>query len=386
MAARGKAKDGALRVGLIGCGNISDIYLTNAALFRDIAFIACADIDGAAAARQAKRYKIEARPVEALLTSADVDIVLNLTIPEAHAAVSLAALDKGKHVYSEKPLATNVADGERVMATARARGLRVGAAPDTVLGAGVQEARRIIDAGEIGKVLTGAAAFMSHGMEHWHPNPGFFFRPGGGPVLDMGPYYIGTLVTLLGPVASVVANGRKGFAERTVTTKNSPIKGTAIKVETLTSLHSLLEFQCGAQIAFLASWDVWKHGMAPMELHGAEASLRVPDPNWFGGDLRLAKGRGNWKRIGTEGLYLGRVNYPKAEPKHANYRGLGLADMARAIKDNRPHRANGDVGLHVLAVMAGILEAAEMGKRVAIKHGCEKPAALGAAEVKGLVV
>ena len=386
MAARGKAKDGALRVGLIGCGNISDIYLTNAALFRDIAFTACADIQGEAAERQAKRYKIEARPVDVLLASKDVDIVLNLTIPEAHAAVSLAGLEAGKHVYSEKPLATNVADGERVMAAARARGLRVGAAPDTVLGAGVQEARRIIDAGEMGAVLTGAAAFMSHGMEHWHPNPGFFFRPGGGPVLDMGPYYIGTLVTLLGPVASVVANGQKGFAERVVTTKNSPVKGAAIKVEVLTSLHALLEFESGAQVAFLTSWDVWRHGMAPLELHGTEASLRVPDPNWFGGELKLAKGRGGWRRIGTDAQYLGRINYPKAKPLHANYRGLGLADMARAIKDKRPHRANGDVGLHVLAVMAGILAAAETGKRVAIKQSCDKPAALGAAEVKGLVV
>ena len=381
-----RAKNGALRVGLIGCGNISDIYLTNAKLFRDIVFTACADLNPEAAARQAKRYKIAARPAKDLLASQDVDIVLNLTIPEVHAEISLAALAAGKHVYTEKPLATTIADGVKVMEQARAKGLRVGAAPDTVLGASIQEARRLIDAGGIGRPLSGTAAFMSHGMEHWHPNPGFFFRPGGGPVLDMGPYYISTLVTLLGPVASVMASGQSGFAERIVTAKNSPVLGEAIKVETPTSLQALLQFQSGAQVAFLASWDVWKHGMLPLELHGAEASLRVPDPNWFGGDLRLATGRGAWKRIKTEAQFLGRPNYPAAEPLHANYRGLGLADMARAIKDNRPHRANGDVGLHVLAVMLGILEAADKGRRISITQGCEKPVALGAAEADGLRV
>ena len=379
-----KGKNQPLRIGLVGCGNISDIYLTNAALFRDIAFTACADLNADAAARQAKRYKIAARPVKELLGSDDIDIVLNLTIPEVHAEVSLSALAAGKHVYTEKPLATSLADGVKVMEAARARGLRVGAAPDTVLGASIQEARRLIDTGAIGKPLSGAAAFMSHGMEHWHPNPGFFFRPGGGPVLDMGPYYISTLVTLLGPVASVMASGQTGFSERIVTTKKSSILGQAIKVETPTNLHALLQFQSGAQVVFLASWDVWKHGMLPMELHGADASLRVPDPNWFGGKLKLAKGRGGWKSIATDTQFLGKDNYPKGEPLHANYRGLGLADMARAIKDQRPHRANGDMGLHVLAVMLGILEAAAKGKRVSIAQGCERPAALGEAEADGL--
>ena len=380
-----KAKKGALRVGLIGCGNISDIYLTNASLFRDIEFTACADLMPEAAARQAKRYTIAARPVDQLLASEDVDIVLNLTIPEVHAEVSMAALAAGKHVYTEKPLATTLADGVKVMQAAVNKGLRVGAAPDTVLGASIQEARRLIDAGAIGKPLTGTAAFLSHGMEHWHPSPGFFFRPGGGPVFDMGPYYLSALITLFGPIASGMASGQMGFAERVVTTKSSPIKGQAIKVETLTSLQALLQFENGAQIAFLASWDIWKHGMLPLELHGTEASLRVPDPNWFGGDLRLAKGRGAWKRIETKAQFLGRANYPKAAPLHANYRGLGLADMARAIKDRRPHRANGEIGLHVLAVMAGILEAAGSGRRVTLKQGCARPAALGPQEAASLM-
>jgi len=232
-----------LRVGLIGCGNISEIYLHNAARFRDIAVIACADLKSAAAERQAKRHTISARSVKDLLASHDVDIVLNLTIPEAHAEVSLAALAARKHVYSEKPLATTLADGRAIVAAAKARRLRVGVAPDTVLGASIQEARALIDAGAIGKPLTGLAAVHSHGMEHWHPNPDFFFRPGGGPVFDMGPYYLSTLVTLLGPVASVQASGQIGFAERIVTTPGSAMLGKAIKVETLTSVQALLEFK-----------------------------------------------------------------------------------------------------------------------------------------------
>ena len=337
-----------LRVGLVGCGNISDIYLDNAALFRDIAFTACADIDAEAAERQARRFAIEARSLKALLQSDDVDIVLNLTIPEAHAEVSLAAIEAGKHVYTEKPLATTVPDGHAVVAAANAKGLRVGAAPDTVLGASLQEARALVDAGAIGKPLTGLAAVLSHGMEHWHPNPGFFFRPGGGPVFDMGPYYLTALVTLLGPVASVQATGQIGFAERTVTTAGSAMLGRAIKVETLTSVQALLDFASGAQVTFLASWDVWKHGVPPIELHGETGSLRLPDPNWFGGDLQIARGRGDWRVIETHGRTFGAANWPREKPKHANYRGFGLADMARGIVDQRPHRANGDVALHVL--------------------------------------
>ena len=232
-----------LRVGLIGCGDISSVYLANIPLFADIRCVACADLEPEAAARQAARYGLAARSVGELMASDDVNIVLNLTIPQAHAEVTLAALAAGKHVYTEKPLATNVADGERIVAEARASGLRIGAAPDTVLGAGVQQARAIIDAGGVGKPLTGLAAVMSHGMEHWHPNPGFFFRPGGGPVFDMGPYYLSTLVTLLGPIASVQALGQIGFAERTVTTPGSSVSGRKIKVETPTSVQALLQFR-----------------------------------------------------------------------------------------------------------------------------------------------
>jgi predicted dehydrogenase len=324
------------------------------------------------------------RSVEDLLKSDDVDIVLNLTIPEAHVGVSLQAIEAGKHVYSEKPLATRVTDGEAIVAAAKAKGLRVGAAPDTVLGAGIQEARALIDAGAIGKPLTGLAAVMAHGMEHWHPNPSFFFRLGAGPVFDMGPYYLSALVTLLGPVDSVQAMGQIGFDVRIVTTAGSPAQGQSIKVETLTSVHALLDFACGAHVVFLASWDVWKHGVPPIELHGQKASLRLPDPNWFGGDLLIAAKDEDWRTIHTNGKTFGKKNWPATEPKFANDRGLGLADMARAIIDGRPHRASGDIALHVLAVMAGILEAATEGRRTPIALRCERPIPLGEADAKGL--
>jgi predicted dehydrogenase len=375
-----------LRVGLVGCGNISDIYLTNAPLFPDIRFTACADIDPEARARQGSRYAIAARSVKALLASEDVDIVLNLTIPEAHAEVSLAAIEAGKHVYSEKPLATTVRDGETIVAAAKAKNLRVGAAPDTVLGAGIQEARRIVDAGEIGRPLTGLAAVLSHGMEHWHPNPAFFFRLGAGPVFDMGPYYICALVTLLGPVASVQAMGQIAFVERTVTTPGSAMLGRTIEVETFTSVQALLEFRSGAQVTFLASWDVWKHGVVPIELHGETGSLRIPDPNWFGGDLHLAEMRGDWRRVATNSRVFGVPNRPKDKPQQANYRGLGLAEMARAIAEGKPHRANGEVALHVLEVMAKILGAATEKRAMEIHNPCVRPEPLDELEASGLLL
>lgn len=374
-----------LRVGLIGCGNISDAYLTLAPRFRGFVFTACADLDPAAAKRQSERYQIAARGVQDLLASDDVDIVLNLTAPQAHVEVSLAALAAGKHVYSEKPLAITVADGEKIMTSARARKLRVGAAPDTVLGAGVQAARALIDAGVIGRPLTGLAAVMSYGMEHWHPNPAFFFRHGAGPVFDMGPYYLSALVTLLGPVASVQAVGQIGFTERVVTSPTAVAPGETIKVETLTSVQALLQFASGAQVTFLASWDVWRHSVPPIELHGHQASLRLPDPNWFGGDLMLARKQEDWRTIDLSDSALSAVNWTPAAPRFANFRGLGLADMARAIVDRRPHRANGDIALHVLAVMAGILEAAVEERRVTVAHSCERPQALGELEGRGLL-
>jgi predicted dehydrogenase len=374
-----------LGVGLVGCGNISEIYLSNSKLFRDFHVVACTDIDGEAARRQAERHNVQACSVSDLLKRDDIDIVLNLTIPEAHAEVSLAAVEAGKHVCSEKPLATTVADGERILAAAKARGLRVGAAPDTILGAGYQSARRAVDSGKIGRPLSAVATIMSHGMEHWHPSPGFFFLKGAGPVLDMGPYYISALVSLLGPVSSVQAIAQIGFAERVISTPGSRLLGQTIRVETPTTVHALLEFSSGAQATFLASWDVWRHGLPTIELHGETASLRLPDPNWFGGPLQIAEGRKDWRAISTRGSPFDVANWPLSKPVHANYRGLGLADMARAIGEGRAHRANGTFALHVLAVMTAMLDAAAQGQKIDIVSRCERPQPLDGREARSLL-
>ena len=374
-----------LRIGLVGCGNISDIYLINAPRFPGIRFVACADLKLEAAQRQAEKYGLEVLSVGELLARDDIDIVLNLTIPAAHAEVSLAVLESGKHVYSEKPLAASLDDGIAIRDAAKARNLRVGCAPDTVLGAAMRETRRQIDAGDIGKPVLGTAAVLSHGMEFWHPDPTFFFKAGGGPVFDMGPYYLSALVNLLGPIASVQASGMAAFATRTVTTPHSPIKGQEIKVDVLTSVQALLSFESGAQITFLASWDVWRHGLRPIEIHGTEGSMRVPDPNWFGGKVRTAIGRGDWKATSTRDQAFGRANWPQGEDRYANYRGLGLAEMASAIEAGRPHRANGDVALHVLAVVSGIIEAATTQKNVEIAERCARPEPLAETDAASLM-
>ncbi|TFF25122.1 Gfo/Idh/MocA family oxidoreductase [Jiella endophytica] len=374
-----------LRIGIVGCGNISDIYLINAPRFPAIGVVACADMKPEAAARQAERYGVAAMSVGELLARDDIDIVLNLTIPAAHAEVSLAALESGKHVYTEKPLAATLQDGIAIVEAAKARGLRVGAAPDTVLGASVRAARQMIDEGAIGRPVLGTAAVLSHGMEHWHPDPTFFFKPGGGPVFDMGPYYLSALVNLLGPVARVQATGMKAFEKRLVTTPHSQIRGQEIAVEVLTSVQALLSFESGAEISFFASWDVWRHGLRPIEIHGTEGSMRVPDPNWFGGSVEIARGQEDWDVTPTSGRTFGKANWPRGDQRFANYRGLGLAEMATAIGAGRPHRANGDVALHVLAVIAGIIEAAESRRCVTIEQGCERPEPLSEAEAAGLV-
>jgi len=370
-----------LRAGLVGCGFISDIYLTNLAKFRDVAVVACADRSQAAAARQAERYGLRAQGVTELLKAHDIDIVLNLTTPEAHAEVTLAAIEAGKSVYCEKPLAAALADGERIIAAAAAKGVKIGCAPDTILGPGYQEARALLDSGALGRPLTALAAVMSHGYEHWHPSPAFYYQPGGGPVLDMGPYYLSALASLLGPVAEAQAVGQIGFAERVVTTPGSPNLGQKIRVETLTSVQALLTFANGAQATFLASFDVWRHGLAPIELHGEAASLRLPDPNFFAGDLSIATGREEWRAVPLAGRLLGAANWPADKPKQSNWRGLGLADLARAILDKREPRASGALGLHVLAVMDAILTAALERRSVRVAAPFAPPAPLGDAEI-----
>jgi predicted dehydrogenase len=373
-----------LGVGLIGCGNISTIYLTNIPFAQGLKVRAVADLRPEVAEAQGKKFGIEAIPVDSLLARKDIEIVVNLTIPAAHSAVSLAALAAGKHVFSEKPLATDVALGKKVVEEAEGRGLMLGCAPDTFLGAGGRLARRLIDEGAIGRVLAGTAFVMSHGMEHWHPDPEFFFKPGAGPVLDIGPYYITALVNLLGPVSRVMAMTSTGFPERIVTTEG-PRKGQRIIVETPTTAFSLLEFASGAQVMFGASWDVWKHGNHPIELYGTEGSLRVPDPNFFGGVVEVTERGGDWVRHDAGKLPLGAINWPDETPRVANYRALGVAEMAAAIRAGRPNYASGRLALHALEVMTAILEAGESGTAKRMSVSVERPPVLDESEAATLL-
>jgi predicted dehydrogenase len=370
-----------MRVGIVGCGNISDIYVRNAKLFRDIEIIACADLDPAAAERLANKYSLRETNVRTLLAADDIEIILNLTLPAAHAEVSRAAIAAGKHVYSEKPLAIFLKDGVALMEEAEAKSLRVGCAPDTILGAGLQSAKALIDQGLVGPIVNGLAAVMTKGMEHWHPNPVVFYQKGAGPALDLGPYYVSALTALLGPVSEVRAVGRISPSERRF--GEGPKKGETFSAGTFTTLNAILTFSSGAIVSFLASWDVWRHGVRPIELHGTLASIRVPDPDTFGGDVELSANRtllnihdpnsvalaGNqvdWLIHKTDQKAFGGINYPLGNPVVANYRSLGLAEMANAIVEGRPHRCSGRFALHALAVMLGIIDSAESGHTVTI--------------------
>jgi predicted dehydrogenase len=370
-----------LNVGLIGCGNISGIYLQNIPAYEGITLKACADMRPEAAQAQASIYGIEARSVEELLASDDIDLVVNLTIPSAHFGVSLAALSAGKHVFSEKPLAVDFEQGRRLVDEAEARGLLLGCAPDTFLGAGGRLARKFVDDGAVGRILAGTVFFMSHGMEHWHPDPEFFFKPGGGPILDVAPYYLSALVNVIGPVKRVISMSSVGFPERIITAESSSRKGDRITVETSTTVMALLEFASGAQVTCCMSWDVWKHGHPAIELYGTEGSLRVPDPNFFGGHVEITERGGDWRAVDSSEMPQGAPNWRSPNwapnvPSRANYRALGLADLASAVLRGTPHRSSGRLGLHVLEVMHSILEGAATGQPTAITTSLERPAVL----------
>jgi predicted dehydrogenase len=369
-----------LGVGVVGCGVISTIYMQNLASFRNLRLVACADMLPDSARSQAERFGIRALAIEALLRDPEVDIVVNLTTPNAHFEVSHAALTAGKHVFSEKPLCVSAADGHRLVAEADRRGLKFGCAPDTFLGAGGRLARELVDAGKVGSILAGSCFLMSHGMEHWHPNPEFFFKPGGGPILDMGPYYLAALCNLLGPIESVQAHAATGFAERVVTAEG-PRKNSRIVVETPTTVMALIRFVSGVDIAFAMSWDVWKHGHPPIELYGTDGSLRVPDPNFFGGSVEVTARGEDWQLLDSSNRPYGKPNWrspnwPASAPDRANYRCLGIADLASSVLNGTPHRATGAFAAHVLEVMNALLQAGADGGTVKIASRIERPAAL----------
>ncbi|MCB0108767.1 MAG: Gfo/Idh/MocA family oxidoreductase [Caldilineaceae bacterium] len=351
------------KVGIIGCGNISSIYLKSDKVFQNIEIVGCADLEMARAQARADEYGITAYSVRDLLAHPEIEIIVNLTIPAAHAEVSAAAIEAGKAAYSEKPFALNRTDGEELLKLARARGQRVGCAPDTFLGGGLQTCRKLIDDGVIGRPVAATAFMMSRGHEHWHPNPDFYYQPGGGPMFDMGPYYLTALVSILGPVRRVTGITGAGFAERLVTSQ--PGQERTLQVEVPTHVAGLLEFANGAIGTIITTFDVKASQLPRMEIYGADATLSLPDPNTFGGPVRLrAATDSDWRDLPLTHIYT------------ENSRGLGVADLADAMRSDRPHRANGELAHHVLDIMQAFHEASEQGTHIDLTSTCDSPAAL----------
>lgn len=371
-------------LGVIGCGNISMTYLRNAALFAGVELRACADINAEMANVRAHEYNIRALSVDQLLADPEVDLILNLTVPAVHFDVTMSALDAGKHVFTEKPLATSAEAGRKLVQAAKAKGMLLGSAPDTFLGAAGRRARLLMEQGAIGKPVSGTAFMMGRGMEHWHPNPQFYYQPGGGPVFDMGPYYLTMLVNLLGPVVRVMAMATKGQDQRLITAEG-PFHNTSFTVGTPTNVLSLLEFQCGATVNFGASWDVFRHSNHPIELHGTEGSLRLPDPDTFGGTVSLSARGADWQDFDSDQQLFGVRNWPFDAPDRANYRMVGVADLVRALHEDRAPRASGDLALHVLEIMEAILLSGENQQSVKITGSVAQPPLLGEDEARSLL-
>ena len=360
------------RIGIVGCGTISRAYLRNAARFPILNVACCADIVEANATSLAREFGIEACSADELF-QADIDIVLNLTIPKAHASVNLRAIESGKHVFCEKPLALDRAEGRATLDAARERNVLVGCAPDTFLGGGLQTSRKAYDDGWIGEAVAGTAFMMGHGHESWHPNPSFFYQPGGGPMFDMGPYFVTALISTIGPVKSVTAHTSAIFAQRTATCKER--MGEVIDVNVPTHYTGFLEFVNGAVITMTMSFDVWRHSNHPIELHGTQGSMKVPDPNSFGGPVHIFRpgisDDRNWRE------------FPLAYAYTSNSRSLGLADMAYAIKDKRPPRCSGELAYHVLDVMCAFEESSRMHESVEIASSCDRPQPLPLPSLEG---
>jgi predicted dehydrogenase len=357
-------------IGIVGCGNISGAYLKAMAGFPILSIKGVADLDPEVARARAAEHGVTAVAMDELFADPEIEIILNLTIPRAHVAVATRALEAGKHTYSEKPLGIDFAEGRALAELAAGKGLRIGAAPDTFLGGGHQVARAIVDSGELGQIVGGSAYFMNPGHERWHPNPDFYYDIGGGPVLDMGPYYITDLVNLLGPVAEVAGFAVTPRATRTITSE--PRKGQTIAVHVPTHVAGILAFASGAVVQITMSFDVAGHRHTPIEIYGTEGTMLVPDPNRFGGPVEVLRKGGEFEERAVDAPYA-----------DGNYRSIGLADMAHAIRSDRPHRANGALALHVLEVMQALNAASEAGVTVAIETKVERPEPLAASLLAG---
>ena len=350
------------KIGVIGCGNISRIYLKNLTQVFDIAeVVACADLIPERAQAKAQEFNIpEACSVEELLNNPAIEIVVNLTIPEAHADVAMQVLEAGKNVYNEKPLTIQREDAQKMLTMAKEKRLLVGSAPDTFLGGGLQTCIKLIDDGWIGKPVAATAFMTCHGHESWHPAPEFYYKVGGGPMFDMGPYYLTALIALMGPVRRVTGSAQITFSERTITSE--PKFGTKIEVEVPTHVAGTLDFENGAVGTMITSFDIWHSQLPFIEIYGSEGTLSVPNPNTFGGPILVRRqGAREWMEI------------PLTHGFSQNSRGLGVADMAQALSNDRQHRANGDMAYHVLDIMHGFHDASKNGKHYELASTCIRP-------------
>ena len=355
-----------VKVGCIGCGNISHQYFRMQRNFPVLEMVACADLDRSKAEAAAKTYGVpRVLAVEELIASADVEIVLNLTIPQAHVSVARAALEQGKHCYMEKPLGVDREEALALVELARQTQLRIGCAPDTVMGAGIQTARKLIDEGTIGRPVGFQAFMYTPGHERWHPAPEFYYKPGGGPMMDMGPYYLTALLNLLGPMKRVMGFATVAIGERTIASE--PLKGRKVTVETPDHYVGAIEFESGAAGVIAQSFAVEGaeyDGQHPIMIFGTDGAMKVPDPNQFDGSVQLFR----------DGAY--------EDQPHAFIEGygraVGLADMAHAIRKGRPHRCSLEQAYCVLDAMIGFRDASESGRAHLIEMPYERPAPMPA--------
>ncbi len=358
------------KIGIIGCGMISPAYFKASQKFPIIQVVACSDIIPERAKAKQDEYGVQAMTNEELLAREDIEIVLNLTPPQVHSTIAMDTLRAGKHAYSEKPFGVDSEDAAKVMALAKEKGLRVGCAPDTFLGGGQQTARKMIDDGWIGKPLTGTAMVLGRGPEKW-PQAPFFYDYGAGPMLDLGPYYMTALVNMLGPAESVIAVTKKFDDFRTLGDKVSETYQNIYKpfdkypVTVTTHLTGVIKFKCGAVITVIASFDCYRHGHRPIEIYGSDGSLQVPDPNTFGGPVRIFRpGYDDWKDV------------PLAYGYTENSRSIGITDMAYALRSGRQHRANGELANHVLDIMLAFDKSSKLGAEYKLTTTCQRPEAL----------
>ena len=358
------ATNAKVQVGIIGCGNISATYVATLHMFGHIQVKSVADASEAAAQKLAAEFSLQAVTLDAMLDDPAIELVINLTTPVAHAAISKRALEAGKHVYSEKPLGVNMDEADGLMALARAKGLRLGCAPDTFLGGGHQLTRRLLDEGAIGKPIAATAMLLLPGHEYWHPNPAFFYARGGGPMLDVGPYYVTNLIALFGPARSVVGVAKTTRKTRIVASE--PRKGETIEVEVPTHTTGVIEFENGATVTIATSFDVVRHRHSEIEIYGLEGTMVTPDPNQFTGPVQLFRlGDRDWRQVA--------VDHPFTEgaPGRAGLRGLGAAEMIDSYRAGRPHRVSAELAYHALEIMTSM--EASHGRTVKIDSRCQRP-------------